>query len=792
MKLRNILIIFLLVSSSSARTNLDFDFDWRFSKGYFAMAMMPEFDDSAWRIVNLPHDWSIEGPFSAEYSSGNGYAPGGVGWYRKHFKLDATDKEKMVTIEFDGIYNNSEVWINGLFLGKRPYGYSSFRYDLTPYLKSGPGENIIAVRVDHSKFADSRWYTGSGIYRHVRLRITDKLRIAHWGTYVTTPEVSEKSAMIRIETAIKNGSNQAKEFSLQSDIVTAEGKIIAGKAIEGKLDADSNKILVQEIEIENPQLWSIENPFLYTLRDQIKQGDTIIDEVSIPFGIRTIVFDPNKGFFLNGKSVKFKGVCLHHDAGCLGAAVPDKVLERRLRLMKELGANAIRTSHNPPAPELLDMCDRLGLLVMDEAFDEFTPPKNKWTTGWNNGIPSRFGYGEDFIQWAVVDIRDMVRRDRNHPCIIMWSIGNEIDYRNDPFSHPVLGNQYRPEQPPAENLVKYAKPLIAMVKELDKTRPVTAALATIEMSNAVGLAQMLDVVGYNYQEKFYEADHKKYTERFIFGSENGDQYSAWTIVMDNDYVAGQFLWTGIDYLGEANLWPNTANGTGLLDLCGFKKPLAWFRQSLWSDKPMVYIFATTRGGGRGRGFRGAESWNWPENASVNVLCYTNCSEVSLILNDKQIGTRQYSEARNGVLSWNIPYEPGVLKAVGQNDGKNVCEYILQTAGPASRIELLPDVSQISADDKDISHIEFRIVDDKGVIVPAAENEVAFEVEGPGNIIGIGNGNINNIEDYKDNKHKAYDGRGLAILQASRNPGKIKITALADGLKQASIEIEAVQ
>jgi beta-galactosidase len=663
---------------------------------------------------------------------------------------------------------------------------------LTPYLKFGSEENIIAVRVDHSKFSDSRWYTGSGIYRHVRLRITNKLRIAHWGTYVTTPEIKENSALVRIEATIKNGSNQVKEFSLQSDIVTAEGKIIAGKTAQGKLDADSKQVFDQQIEIGKPQLWSIENPVLYKVRNQIKQGETVIDEVSTPFGIRTIKFDPNKGFFLNGKSVKLKGVCLHHDAGCLGAAVPDKVLERRLRLMKELGTNAIRTSHNPPAPELLDICDRLGLLVKDEAFDEFTPPKNKWTTGWNNGIPSRFGYGEDFIQWSIVDIRDMIRRDRNHPCIIMWSIGNEIDYRNDPFSHPVLGGQYRPEQPPAENLVKYAKPLIASVKELDQTRPVTAALATIEMSNAIGLAQMLDVVGYNYQEKFYEADHKKYPERFIFGSENGDQYSAWAVVRDNDYVAGQFLWTGIDYLGEANLWPNTANGTGLLDLCGFKKPLAWFRQSLWSDELMVYIFVSARGGGRGRGFRGAEHWNWPENTSVNVLCYTNCPEVSLILNDKQIGTQQYPEARNGVLSWRIPYEPGVLKAVGYKDGKNVCEYALQTAGPAKGIELLPDVKHILADGKDILHIEFRIVDDKGVIVPDAEHEVAFEVDGPGNIIGIGNGNISNIEDYKDNKHKAYNGRGLVILQSKTYPGKIKVTANAEGLKQVSVAIYAIQ
>jgi beta-galactosidase len=792
MKFKTFLVVLILATTSSARTNLDFDFEWRFSKGNYATAMMPEFDDSQWRVVNLPHDWSIEGPLSAEYSSGNGYAPGGIGWYRKHFKLDSANKDKFIAIEFDGIYNNSEVWINGLFIGKRPYGYISFQYDITPHLKFGSEENIIAVRVDHTKYSDSRWYTGSGIYRHVRLRITDKLRIAHWGTYVTTPRISENSALIRIETTIKNGLNQSKEFSLQSDIVTEDGKIVADMTIQGQLDANSEQAFVQQINIDNPRLWSIENPVLYSVRNQIKQEGKVIDEVSTPVGIRTIEFNPDKGFFLNGKAVKLKGVCLHHDAGCLGAAVPDKVLERRLQLMKDLGANAIRTSHNPPAPELLDICDRLGLLVKDEAFDEFTPPKNKWTTGWNNDMPSRFGYGEDFIQWSVVDVRDMVLRDRNHPCIIMWSIGNEIDYRNDPFSHPVLGNQYRPEQPQAENLVKYAEPLIAAVKELDRTRPVTAALATIEMSNAVGLAQMLDVVGYNYQEQFYEADHKKFPERFIFGSENGDQYNAWTIVRDNDYVAGQFLWTGIDYLGEAGRWPNTANGTGLLDLCGYKKPLAWFRQSLWSDKPMVYIYASERRGGgrRRRGAGGAEHWNWTEGMDVNVFCYTNCTEVSLLLNDEQIEAGKYSQARNGVLTWNVPYSPGELKAVGLNNGQAVCEYVLRTAGSAARIQLLPDVKHILADGKDILHIEFRIVDDKGVIVPDAEHEVTFEVDGPGDIIGIGNGNISNIEDYKDSKHKAYNGRGLAIFQSAKNPGDIKITARAEGLKQASVEIEA--
>ncbi|MGD2095670.1 MAG: glycoside hydrolase family 2 TIM barrel-domain containing protein [Phycisphaerales bacterium] len=784
-----ILAVLAVSTISWARTTVDFDFDWCFSRGDFSAAMIPGFDDSEWQDVNLPHDWSVEGPFSAEYGSGNGYAPGGVGWYRKHFKLEPIHKNKVISIEFDGVYNNSEVWINGHFVGRRPYGYSSFQYDLIPHVKFGSEENVIAVRVDHSKHADSRWYTGSGIYRHVRLRITDKLHIGYWGTYVTTPEVKEDSAVVNIETTVKNDYDQAKAFSLQSDIVTADGCVLGSSTTTGTLESEKEQTLNQQIRINNPGLWSIESPILYTLKSYLEVNSEVVDETSTVFGIRTIKFDANKGFILNGRGLKIKGVCLHHDAGCLGAAVPDKVLERRLRLLKQLGTNAIRTSHNPPAPELLDLCDRLGLLVKNEAFDEFTPPKNKWISGWNSSMPSRFGYGEVFAQWSVIDIQDMVRRDRNHPCIIIWSIGNEIDYANDPFSHPVLGDNYRPEHPPAENLVKCAKPLIEAVKELDRTRPVTAALANITMSNAVGFAQMLDIVGYNYQEQFYETDHKTYPERFIFGSENNDRYSAWMAVRDNDYVAGQFLWTGIDYLGEAWRWPNRANGSGILDLCGFKKPIGWFRQSLWSDEPMVYICVSGNIRNRRRRVRVVEHWNWPESTTVNVVCYTNCPEVSLTLNDKLIGTKRLSEAGEGVLSWQVPYKPGVLKAVGFENKSAVCNYVLRTAGPASRIKLSPDATWIRADGKDICHLEFQIVDEKGVRVPGAQHELKFEINGPGDIIGIGNGNLNSLEDPKGKVHKAYQGRGLAIIQSKRKSGKIRLDVSSDGLEGASIEIE---
>ena len=774
--------------AQNARVTEDFDANWLFNKGDFASAMMPAFDDSNWRTLNVPHDWSIEGPFSADYGSGNGYAPGGIGWYRKHFQLDANQKGSAVAIEFDGVYDYSEVWVNGQLVGGRPYGFSSFQCDLTPFVKFGSADNVVAVRVDHSRFADSRFYTGSGIYRNVRLVITDKLRLAHWGTSVTTPKIKNDSAIVRIETTIENNSANNKKFSLQSDIVAPDGKIVGTLTTSKSAASNSVQTLVQEIKISQPQLWSLESPQLYTLKSSVKSGDEIVDETETPFGIRTAVFDVNKGFFLNGVSTKLKGVCIHDDAGSLGAAVPDKVLERRLRLLKEIGVNAIRTSHNPPDPELLNLCDQLGFLVMDESLDEFTPGKNKWVTGWNNGVPGHFGYSEMFDQWAVTDVSDMVRRDRNHPSIILWSIGNEVDYANDPFSDPALGENYRPENPPATDLLKYAAPLVAAVKSLDRTRPVTAALANIQMSDAVGLPELLDAVGYNYQEARYAADHVKFPKRIIYGSENGQQYAAWEAVETNDFISGQFLWTGIDYLGEANTWPNRANGAGLLDLCGFKKPIGWFRQSLWSDKPMVYLCVP--GAPLNRRFNAAEHWNWPSNTIVNVACYANCPEVTLTLNGKIIGTKKSSEAVDGVLNWQVPFEPGTLKAVGRVNGQDVCEFVLQTAGAPSRVELFPDTTQLHADGKDVCHVEFRIVDDNGVRVPDADAEVKFELNGPAKILGLGNGDLSNSENCQGDTHRAFHGCGLAILQTTTMPGSIVLQAKAPGLQPASVILQS--
>ena len=779
-------------AAADARVTQDFDANWLFSQGDFASAMMPAFDDRGWRQLNVPHDWSIEGPFGAEFGSGNGFAPGGIGWYRKHFKLDADQKGRVVTIEFDGVYDYSEVWINGQLVGGRPYGFSSFQVDLTPFVKFGSDDNIVAVRVDHSRFADSRFYTGSGIYRNVRLVITDKLRIAHWGVSVTTPKIKSDSAIVRVETTVENSSADKGKFSLESDIVAPGGEIVASLTTAKSAAGNSTQTLAQEIKILKPELWLLNSPTLYILKSRVKSGEAVVDETETPFGIRTATFDPDKGFLLNGVSTKLKGVCIHHDAGSLGAAVPDQVLERRLRLLKEIGVNAIRTSHNPPDPALLNLCDPLGLPVMDEAFDEFTPGKNKWVTGWNNGVPGHFGYSEIFDQWSVTDVSDLVRRDRNHPSIILWSIGNEVDYANDPFSDPALGEDYRPQNPPAKDLLKCAAPLITAVKSLDRTRPVTAALANIKMSDAVKLPELFDVVGYNYQEARYAADHKTFPKRIIYGSENGHQYDAWLAVKTNSYISGQFLWTGIDYLGEARAWPNRASGAGLLDLCGFKKPIGWFRQSLWSDKPMVYICAAPNGGGgnNSREFGGAESWNWPANSTVTVRCFANCPEVTLKLNGKIIGTKTLSEAVNGVLSWQVPFEPGTLKAAGRANGQDVCDYTLKTAGTASRVELLPDAKEFRANGKDVCHVEFRIVDENGVRVPDAEPEVKFDLVGHAKIIGIGNGDLNNSENCQGDTHRAFQGRGLVILQAPTSPGSFVLTATAPGLESTAVSLQA--
>lgn len=770
-----------------------FNLDWKFLKSDNSHAFKSEFDDTNWRSLDLPHDWSIEGPFKKEYASSTGYLPGGIGWYRKHFIIPNSVKGKKLFIHFDGVYKNSEVWINDHYLGKRPYGYSSFHYDLTPYLHFGHKENIIAVKVDHSDFADSRWYTGSGIYRNVTIQLVNNLYIKPHGIYVTTPKVSTSRAEINIQTTIKNEYPNKKKIQIKHQIIDNVGKEIIASSAEETVQVNSEKNYTQSIFIEDPNLWSIDHPNLYSVETKIIMDGEVIDFETTPFGIRYFHFDANLGFYLNGKNIKMKGVCIHHDAGCLGAAVPEKVWARRLQLLKEAGVNAIRMSHNPPAPELLDMCDSYGFLVQDEAFDEWAHPKNKWINGWNKGEPSLDGYASDFAKWAEIDLKDMVLRDRNHPSIIFWSIGNEIDYPNDPYSHPVLEERYIANKPEAKDMGDIAKRLVKIVKKHDQTRPVTAALASIIMSNETEFPEALDVVGYNYQEFSYDEDHRKYPNRVIYGSENGRDYDAWLAVEKNGFISGQFIWTGIDYLGEARGWPIRHSTPGMLDLAGFKKPLYFFKQSQWSDKDMVHIGLTSLKDENPRKINWDHEvvcqWKGNEGEKVRVACCTNCLEVDLHVNGVSVGVKKHEDFPHGTIYWDIPYRKGSLKAIGKKDGTIRCTHELKTVGKPAKIFLQSDALILKADNQDVAHIEVNILDEDNNLVYEANNEIHCTIEGPGEIIGIECSNPESHQIYKLNNRKAYHGKLLIYVKTNNQQGSVIVNTSSLDLEGASIAIE---
>ncbi|HEX2975273.1 MAG TPA: glycoside hydrolase family 2 TIM barrel-domain containing protein, partial [Bacteroidales bacterium] len=532
-----------LFSGLNAQTSLEisnFNADWKFHKGDVAEAYSPVFDDSQWRKLDLPHDWSIEGPFDKSNASGTGFLPGGIGWYRKSFVVPSSEKKRKVYIDFQGIYNNSEVWVNGTSAGKRANGYISFRYDITPYIIFGK-ENIIAVKVDHSKYGDSRWYTGSGIYRDVRLVYTGKTHIEHWGIFASPRNVTASKADLDITVRIKNENAKAAGLEVKNYLLNGNDTVGVSQS-NLSLAGNSAGEIRQTITIKEPKIWNTDSPFLYSLITVVT-GKGVNEQQITRVGFRDIKFDPDKGFFLNGESMKLKGICMHHDAGTLGSAVPAQVFALRLDLLKELGCNAIRTSHNPFSPEFLDLCDEKGFLVIGEAFDEWELPKKKWIEGWNKGTPGKDGYSSAFKEWHIRDLQDMILRDRNHPSIIMWSIGNEIDYPNDPYTHPILNTEANPQTwakydqklPDARRLGEIARELAGIVREQDKTRPVTAGLASALMSNEVGYSDALDVCGYNYQEFRYATDHKKYPGRILYGSENGMSLEAWNAVTENDY-----------------------------------------------------------------------------------------------------------------------------------------------------------------------------------------------------------------------------------------------------------------
>ena len=794
-----------ILSISGRETRL-FNENWKFFKGDQQNAFQTSFNDKEWRSVELPHDWSIEGPFDTKWASATGYLPTGIGWYRKNFTVPAVDKDKKVYIYFEGVAKNGEVWINGHDLGKRPNAYISYQYDLTPFLNFGK-ENVLAVKVDHNEFADSRWYVGSGIYRNVFLITTEKVHIKQWGIFATTPTISKEKAVVAVNVTIENNSTADQKIDVQNTLSDSKGKIVANSLKTVSVNNSGEISTDVSLNVNNPTLWSTDQPNIYTLTTTIKKGTVTIDMIDTKVGIRDFHFDANKGFTLNGVPMKIKGVCVHDDAGCLGVAIPVGVWERRLLLLKEMGCNSIRMSHNPHATELYDLCDKLGILVMDEAFDEWEGGKNKWVQGRNFGPPSLQGYNEVFAEWHERDLRDQILKNRNHPSIFMWSIGNEIDYPNDPYSHPILdigtnpqifGRGYHKDSPNSDRLGIVAKELVKIVKQYDVTRPVTSALAAAIISNETGFADALDIAGYNYQEYRYVDDHKKYPNRIIYGSENGFGMNVWNDVAKNDFISAQYLWTGIEYLGEAGRFPTKHSTSGMLDLAGLRKPEYYFRQSIWSTKPMVYIGTTLVPANEKEGSIWSQKhadpiWNYNNGEKVRVSCFTNCKSVELFLNNKSLGVKNRSDFETtGVIYWDTPFEPGKLKAIAKDAGNKDLVQVLNTAGQAAAIIASSDTKQLSIGKRGLAHIELTITDENRNRIYLSQAEITCTVTGSAKLLGLENSNPRDTTQYKTNKRSVFKGKLVAYIQAGDKAGPLKITFASPGLKPANVELEVIK
>ena len=772
------ILSFAFSTFPQTRVTQSFDTDWKFLKGNAENAEKTDFNDSAWKTVNVPHDWSIEGPFDEKNPTGpgGGYLPSGVSWYRKHFTVSPKDKGKKFFIGFDGVMEKSDVWINGHHLGQRPSGYISFEYELTEYLNFGK-DNVISVKADTSLQPASRWYTGAGIYRHVRLVKKDSLYIPQYGTTVTTPFINEKDAVVVVSSEIINQSSESQNIALQVDLIDPNGKVIASDSQKSmSLEPREKRTLTIEMTVKNPKRWDISNPLLYRAVARI-QGDAnkIIDDETIPFGIREFKFEAKTGFWLNGKNFKVKGVCVHHDGSAFGAAVPLAVWERRFKEFQKIGVNAIRTAHNPPAPEVLDLADRMGLLVMDELFDQWTVAKNK------------YDYHLYFNEWSKRDVRDTVRRDRNHPSIILWSAGNEIH-----------------DTPKPEIAIPILKGLVETFHENDPTRPVTQGLFRPNVSKDYdnGLADLLDVVGQNYREKEILAAHKQKPTRKIIGTENTHELSQWLAVRDNPEYAGHFVWSGIDYLGEAAKYPAVSYNSGLLYKTATWRPLAFQRQSWWSDKPMVYLarrVAKTPLLPTDPGYNPIEErrpqvlfsdWT-PKNSQPhdeNVEIYSNCDEVELFLNGKSLG-KKTKPADDSPRNWKVTFEAGTIKAVGINGVKIVAEYELKTAGKPAKIMLSVSKNTLQNNWDDVVFAQVTVTDESGTIIPNAADVIKFETKGEGGVVAVDSGDFNSHEPYQAQERKAYQGICFAMLKANANKGNIKLTASADGLKSASVTVK---
>ncbi len=819
------------------RMQLSADSGWKFFLGDQPGAEFPGFADGAWRTVNLPHDWSIESAPDAKNPSGagGGFFPGGVGWYRKTFRAPAEWQGKRVSVEFDGVYRDAAVYLNGHKLGTHPYGYTSFAFDLTPDLLF-TGTNVLAVRADNSAQPNSRWYSGSGIYRHVRVVITEPTHVAHWGVFVTTPKVSAESATVSFETTVANDSGKSSVVTVETTVYDRSGRE-AGKAVSPLTVAAGNEAeIAQNVAVSRPSLWSPATPTLYRAVSRIRQGGKAVDEVETSFGIRSLTWSAGTGLLLNGKAIKLTGGSVHHDNGPLGAAAFDRAEERRVELLKSAGYNAVRTAHNPPSPAFLAACDRLGLLVLDEPFDTWKAHKVK------------FDYGGDFDAWWKRDISSMVLRDRNHPSIVIWGIGNEI---------PELE---------VDRGAAIAKLLADQVRSLDTTRPLTLAFpGSTTAPNAAAVFSQLDITGYNYNLiPSYAADHKALPNRLMLTTESHPPkaFPLWEISHDNAYVLGDLTWTAMDYLGESGigawsygtpeeaqtaekmmgsmanlafidqLFTGMANGVdvmaemakgaadpaqkavmavmfhgypwhaavcGDLDLTGFRKPQSYYRDILWNGGDRVY--ATVR-------FPEPEgkkiiavgwstyptlpTWSWPgeEGKELQVEVYSGAEKVRLFLDDKLIGEQPTGRAQAFKATFSVPYAPGTLKAVGVRGGKVVAESVLTTAGNATALRVTADRKVVQADGQDLSFLVVEAVDAEGRLQPHADQEVRFSITGPGVIAAVGNGDGEDGASYQGDRRKLFQGRALVVVRTTKTPGAIELKASPVGMKEASAAIEA--
>ena len=771
--------------------------NWKFNLQDVSDAKNTAFDDSKWQTVNVPHDWSVKGQLSPTLASCTGYLPGGIAWYRKSITIPKSKSSEKVYLYFEGVYNRSEVFINGHSLGKRPNGYISFAYDATAFVKFG-AENTIAVRVDHSQSADSRWYSGSGIYRDVWVVYANPVHIAQWGVYAY-PEVKKGTGTLNVEVEVENAAASKSTLTVVNELISKEGKSVAKTSNKVEVVANANGKITTKLQVKNPKLWDLENPNLYQLKTTDFQDGKEIDQTVTKTGFRKFTFDANNGFALNDKWMKMKGVCLHHDAGVLGSAVPREVWESRLKTLKEIGVNAIRTSHNPQAPDFYELCDELGLLVLNEAYDEWEFPKRKWMTGWNVGTPEFQGSFDIFADWAEKDLEDFVRRDRNHLSVFGWSIGNEVDYPNDPYSHPVLDKGkdgfgqaayggYKKDAPDAMRLGAIAKRLVAVVKKYDKSRPTTAGLAGVAMSNETEYPGALDITGYNYTESKYLSDHQKYPKRVIFGSENVHDMDPWLAVKNNKHIFGQFLWTGIDYLGESGSWPSRGFYSGLVDFAGVIKPRGYFRQSLWSDKPMTYIGTYPLKDQKEVSKDAWAIWNYTSGETIRVVCYTNAAKARLELNGKVVGDTKVYDEKTGIIYWDIPFTSGKLEAIGlTNDNKEVSRYAIKST--EQPVELtIADKNITIAKDKGVAKIMVQLKDQNGLPVMLSDNEVTCTISGPGVLLGLEAGNNSDMTDYTDNVHRVFHGQIAAYIQATGEAQPIKVTFTSQWLKPVEVTI----